>query len=101
MTDKPSRNEEEYFARQEAARLQAMRESAAESAQQEERRSHYMKCPKCGADLVTENQHGIQLDRCRECQGIWFDAAETEELLKQEGTGVVKILRSIMRSVAG
>ncbi len=101
MTEKQSRNEEEYFARQEAARLRTMRASAAESAQQEERSSHYMKCPKCGSDLVTENQHGIQLDRCPECQGIWFDAGETEQLLKQEGTGIVKILRSIMRSVAG
>ncbi len=101
MSDKPSRNEEEYFARQEAARLRTLRESAAESARQEERSSHYMKCPKCGADLVTEDQHGIQLDRCTECQGIWFDARETEELLKQEGAGIVKILRSIMRSVAG
>ena len=78
MTDKPSRNEEEYFATQERENLAKVREAARKSAMSEERKSHYMKCPKCGADLKTEDFHGVQIDRCPECHGLWLDAGEID-----------------------
>ena len=99
MSDKPSRNEEEFFARREAERLKKSRESARHVADQEDRKSHYMKCPKCGADLHTEDYHGIQIDRCGDCHGVWFDAGEAESLLDKESTGVVSVLKAIMRGV--
>ena len=101
MTDKPSRNEAEYFAKLEAERLEARREAAARQAAEEARRVHYMKCPKCGADLHTEDYHGIQVDRCPDCQCVWFDAGEAEALLKHEAQGMVGVFRSIMRGVGG
>ncbi len=99
MTDKPSRNEEEYFAKREAELLRARRETAAHSAQLAERESHLMKCPKCGADLEPEDYHAIQVDRCPECHGVWFDAREAAEVLKQESGGFASIFRSIIRGV--
>lgn len=36
-------------------------------------------CPGCGARLqVTMARHGIELDACEECGGIWLDAGELE-----------------------
>jgi hypothetical protein len=99
MPDKPSRNEDEYFAKQSAELIKARKERAQGEAQQAERRSHYMKCPKCGADLRTEEYNGIQVDRCTECDGMWLDAGETEELLAREDAGVINIFKSIMRGV--
>lgn len=99
MVDKPSRNEEEYFTRQEAERLKAGRTEAEARAAQAERRSHYMKCPKCGADLTTEDYHGIEVDRCPECDGVWFDAGEVESLVKKE-SGVLDVFRSMIRGVS-
>ncbi|MSR06916.1 MAG: hypothetical protein EXR93_07625 [Gemmatimonadetes bacterium] len=99
MTDKPSRNEEEFFAKRDAEILKARREAAARASKDEERRSHHMKCPKCGANLVTEEYHGIQVDRCHECLGVWFDAGEAESLLKKEATGLGGILASLVRGV--
>jgi hypothetical protein len=99
MPDKPSRNEDEYFAKQSAELIKARKERAQGEAEQAERRSHYMKCPKCGADLRTEEYHGIQVDRCTECDGMWLDAGETEELLAREDAGVINIFKSIMRGV--
>ncbi len=102
MTDKPSRNEEEYFARREAERLKARKEAAALEAQLAERRRHYMKCPKCGADLRTEEYHGIQVDRCTECDGLWFDAGEAEQLVAEnERRGVGGVFRAIVQGVRG
>jgi hypothetical protein len=100
--EKPSRNEEEYFAKRDAELIRAHREAAARAAKDAERRSHYMKCPKCGADLTTETHHGIQVDRCPECHGVWFDAGEVEQIVKLEtqreaGGGLLAALMRGMR----
>jgi hypothetical protein len=100
MTEKPSRNEEEYFARRDAEILKARRQASEAAAQNAERRSHFMKCPKCGADLKTEDYLGIQIDRCPECLGIWFDAGEAESLIKEEAKGGLgSLFKSIARGV--
>jgi len=99
MTEKPSHNEEEYFAKRDAEILKARREAAARAAKDSERSSHHMKCPKCGATLKTEEYHGIQVDRCPECLGVWFDAGEAESLLKKESSGLGGILASLVRGV--
>ncbi len=99
MSDKPSSNEEEYFARQDAERLKKSRAQSRKVAVDAERHSHHMKCPKCGADLSTEDYHGVEVDRCPECHGVWFDAGEVESLVKKE-SGVLDVFRSIMRGVS-
>ena len=45
---------------------------------------HSLKCPKCGhgMDLVTYGGD-IQIDRCTNCQGLWFDTGEAERLKKK------------------
>ena len=101
MTDKPSKNEDEYFALREAEILKARREAAARAARDGARRSHFMKCPQCGADLKTEEHHGIRVDRCPECLGVWFDAGEAEAVLRAERGGLGAILTALVRGVRG
>ncbi|HEV8149578.1 MAG TPA: zf-TFIIB domain-containing protein [Gemmatimonadales bacterium] len=96
-SDKPSKNEDEYFAREDAARLQKLREKETTERVARERRSHFMKCPKCGASLLTEMLHGVRVDRCPDCHGIWLDPGEVEQLLKHEDHGV---LRRVLGDVA-
>jgi len=89
MTDKPSKNEDEYFARRDAELLRQQRASAQQAAAQTERKSHYMKCPKCGYDLITGDWDGIQIDQCTHCHGIWFDAGEAQvSAVERAGPGV-------------
>jgi Zn-finger nucleic acid-binding protein len=101
MTDKPSRNEDEYFAKREAEILQARREAAAKAERDAERRSHHMRCPKCGGHLFTEAYHQIQVDRCPDCLGVWFDAGEAEQVIKESGSGVGSVLAALVRGVRG
>ena len=53
--DKPSKAEDEYFARQELERRKKWaKEQAANMAAAEKenlKKAHWMKCPKCGMDL--------------------------------------------------
>jgi hypothetical protein len=99
MTDKPSKNEDEYFALREAEILKARREAADQAAREGARHSHFMKCPRCGADLKAEEHHGIQVERCPECHGVWFDAGEAEAVLRAEPSGLGTVLTALIRGV--
>jgi Zn-finger nucleic acid-binding protein len=39
-----------------------------------------MNCPRDGAILHTEREHGIEVDRCPTCKGAWYDFDELAEL---------------------
>jgi len=39
-----------------------------------------MRCPKCRAEMEQIEHDGIEIDRCKHCSGIWFDAGESEAL---------------------
>jgi hypothetical protein len=97
-TDKPSRNEDEYFAKEEHDRLAKLRAKGAEERAAAERKSHLFRCPKCGAGLTQERWHGVAIERCPEDGGIWLDAGEIDVLLKHEDRGV---LRRVFTDVAG
>ncbi|HYL20406.1 MAG TPA: zf-TFIIB domain-containing protein [Gemmatimonadales bacterium] len=102
MPDKPSRNEDEYFAKRDAELLRQQRANAQRTAAEAERRSHYMKCPKCGYDLITGEWHGIQIDQCTHCHGLWFDAGEAESLMAYPEPNVIaRVFRALLRGVSG
>ena len=85
--NKPSRNEEEYFAKLEAERIERKKAEQAKLNQNEERKSHYMRCPKCGGHLVTKDFSKLQIDQCPDCQGVWLDAGEMEAVMSLEERG--------------
>jgi hypothetical protein len=64
MTDKPSRNEDEYFVKREAELVKAARVRQLEEAAAAERSTHTMKCPKDGYDLTPVDLHGVTVDTC-------------------------------------
>ena len=38
-------------------------------------------CPVCGCDMAVIELHGIEIDYCFSCGGIWLDAGELEYLM--------------------
>lgn len=83
--------ENEWFARHEVellrqARRERSRQADDEGAKQAEelRAAHWMKCPKCGNDLVEESVGEVVIDRCGSCGGIFLDRGELEQLLVQD-----------------
>jgi hypothetical protein len=98
--EKPSRNEDEYFAKQELERRKkwAAEQSAkmAEGEQEKAKQAHWMKCPKCGWDLQEISLHGVKVDQCAHCGGIFLDAGELEQFGKHE-EGVMSRVFSIFR----
>lgn len=84
MTDKPSQNEDEYFARQNAELLREKRSQLESARAEAERSSHFMKCPKDGYDLTTAVYHAVTVETCDHCGGMWLDAGEVEALAGHE-----------------
>lgn len=97
---KPSEREEEYMARKEFERKKRLREELARKLSEEEkeaqRKLHYMKCPKCGMDLIEVDHNNIKVDKCSGCEGIWLDAGEFAEVSKME-KGALDKLFSVFR----
>jgi uncharacterized protein len=99
--DKPTHNEEDYFAREEieAKRKLALQQAKETAEQQREalKQLHYMKCPKCGMDLQPLKEGKVELDTCFNCHGVWLDSGELEQLIKQHGhEGSSKVMGSIL-----
>ena len=47
-----------------------------------------MNCPKCSEqELSSQGLRGIELDRCSQCQGVWFDEAELGRLIDDQAVG--------------
>jgi Zn-finger nucleic acid-binding protein len=88
-TDKPSRNEDEYFVKQDAELLRKQRELADAASLESERKSHYMKCPKDGYDLASSTYHGVQIETCPHCGGMWLDAGEIDAVSHEDRPGLL------------
>jgi len=98
MPVKPTLDENEYFARQEAERMRKWaQEREAKLAQEErERRKalHFMKCPKCGADLEEIALSDVKVDKCFQCEGMWLDSGELDRITRKDA-GFVRRLVSV------
>ena len=68
------------------ARHEAKLKEAKDSEREKLRQLHWMKCPKCGGDMEEIEYVSIKIDKCKECEGVFFDAGELDELMlkKQE-----------------
>lgn len=50
-----------------------------------------LECPKCKGSLEQVVYAGIEIDRCTNCRGIWFDSLEAEQLKKVQGSEKIDI----------
>jgi hypothetical protein len=88
MVDKPTRNEDEFFAREEAEKLHRLHQErlrTSDKAKAEaEKQLHWMKCPKCGYGLETIKWRNADIDKCFRCGVIVLDDGELEALAGKE-----------------
>ena len=105
MADEGGKNlgydrEAEYFHRVNKELIEKKRRELdsqrAEKETQDQKTTHWMKCPKCGSDMKEIDLQGIKVDQCTQCQGIYFDRGELELLLEsQEAKGFLGGLKRL------
>jgi len=95
MPVKPSDHEEEYFARLQFEKKKKLEEEKhrklAIAEKERLKELHFMKCPKCGMELIEIDYKDIKIDKCSECEGIWLDAGELDIVSKIEKSGFDKL----------
>ena len=100
-SDQPSRNEDEYFARQDAELIKSMRDRLDKERTAQERKAHYRKCPKCGADLREEVHGQAKVDICPDCGGMWLDAGELTLMQHVERAGGRNLFTGLLDLLPG
>ena len=95
MLKKPSEQEEEYFARIEFEKRKQIEEKKQKKLIEEEKKRlrelHFMRCPKCGMQLIEIDYKNIKVDKCSGCDGIWLDPGEFEAVSRLEKLGMDKL----------
>ncbi|MDP1832666.1 MAG: zf-TFIIB domain-containing protein [Geothrix sp.] len=97
--DKSYNKEEEYFLRLELERRRKNAEEHVARMADETRRAlkemHWMRCPKCGRELLEIEYRGHKVDQCSSCRGLWLDAGELESLARPEESGFLGSLKKM------
>jgi hypothetical protein len=101
-TKKPSHEEEEFFAKEEATRLHNLAMERARKMKEVEleelKKAHWMRCPKDGFELTTIKFKGLSVDKCFHCNGTWLDSGELEALAGKESDFLHRIVSVFQRS---
>jgi hypothetical protein len=91
LRDKQRAEEDRYFAEQERAKLERLR------AQTQTQPVALGLCPRCGIALAQREHHGVAVDECSTCGGIWLDKGELEQLNERQDEGwATRWLRSVL-----
>ena len=94
--DKPTKTEDEYFAKEEAEKAKRLKDKRSHEAELEAKEKIkavcYMKCPKCGGGLNEDTFRGIRIDRCSSCSGVWLDEGELEKLAGEDTSAIGDVL---------
>jgi len=100
--NKPSKSEDEYFAKEEAELLKQQREQARQAADEAARKAHYMKCPKDGHDMEQVTFHDVTVERCLHCHGIFLDADEIAAITRHaDATLLGRVVRDLAATFRG
>ena len=95
-TKKPSSGEEEYIAREEARKRELKRIEQGQAADAAARQARRGTCPGgCPGKLVEEPFQNLKIDRCPECNGVWLDPGELEQIARDDA-GVVQSFFNFM-----
>jgi hypothetical protein len=92
---KPSRNENEYFVRQDAEWLKAQRARLNEERARKDAKSSGLRCPRCQGDLQEREFHHVRIDVCASCRGVWLDAGEMHMLAHVDPPEMLEVIREI------
>ena len=92
---KPSQNENEYFARQDAEWLKAQRAKLDAQRATNDSNTTGMRCPRCKGELRERMFHNVRIDVCTKCHGVWLDAGEMHMLAHVQPEGLMKVIKEI------
>lgn len=80
LKEKEQAEEDRFFRQRDEEALARLRQQQTTAAQPKAT----CQCPKDGSALATVEQHGVKVEECPTCHGVWLDAGELERLAERE-----------------
>jgi len=84
LRQKEKGEEDRFFAERDKELLERLRREKSATELAEVRELAHMRCPKDGDRLTTVTQHGVTVEECPTCRGIWLDHGELETIAGRE-----------------
>lgn len=99
LREKEKAEEDRYFAQRDKELLEKLKQQGAVGQEATLQELARMRCPKCGTKLSTVEHHGVTVEECPSCQGMWLDRGELETLAQRENEGWLSrfIRRGVLR----
>jgi Zn finger protein HypA/HybF involved in hydrogenase expression len=98
---KPTRSEDQHIwlleQQQRRQRMAVEQQATDESEKMRLQELHWMRCPKCGHELIAEQHGAVAVDLCPSCRGVWLDVNELEAIVTNE-SGFLKAFRNILEN---
>lgn len=95
LHDAERAKEDIFFAERDRELLAKLRQGKESEIEESLRHAAHMHCPKCGEPLRQRSLHGVHVDECRKCHGMWLDQSEAEKIGSRESEGwIARWLRS-------
>ena len=54
-----------------------------------------MKCPSCSVPLQMTDRHGVEIDYCPQCRGVWLDRGELDKIIERSEATPAPALRVV------
>jgi ribosomal protein L31 len=93
--NKPSQNEDEYFARRDAEWLKEQRATLDAERDKQSAAAKGMQCPRCDGRLHERATKTVTIDVCDKCHGVWLDAGELEMLLHLKRGDLLRLVSEV------
>ncbi len=88
---KPVTDEDKFFAEEERKRLETLKAQRSGQKEQQQRLCLNAECQ--GQPLEALELHGVEIDRCPKCGGVWLDPGELELLTSDKRTSKNPVAR--------
>lgn len=79
--------EDQFFKKRDQELIDKLRQKKEGAIEAGAPKTAHDRCPKCGVQLQRREEHGVEVDECPSCGGIWLDQGELEEIARRESGG--------------
>ncbi len=87
LRDAERGREDQFFAERDRQLIEQLRRTKGDDAEATLKQAAHMRCPKCGTRLGQRTLHGISVDECSSCHGVWLDEGELQAIATKEDDG--------------
>jgi DNA repair exonuclease SbcCD ATPase subunit len=86
LQQKERAEEDRYFAERDRKLIAALKQQQEAEHEKTIRELARSRCPRCGERLSQHAFHGVMVDECPACEGMWLDRGEIQAVLQQQGS---------------